>query len=103
MIIIFVSCQSDGRIDLDDLKKKGYSFSELPNEVKEIIESDINEIAKADYDYHTSTDSKLYLKYERAGGGKTWIEDINNNYHYFKINSKDFKLRGNQGDPFINS
>lgn len=54
LLIISVSCQSDERIDLDDVKKKGYSFSELPNEVKVIIESDLNEIDKADYDYHTS-------------------------------------------------
>lgn len=98
---LIISCQGDERIDLDDLKKKGYRFSELPREVKELIESEIEEIAKVDYTYHASTDSKLTMNYERTGGGKTWLEDINNNYHIFRINGKDYKLRGNQGDLFI--
>jgi hypothetical protein len=99
--LLIISCKGDVRINLDALKKKRYTFSELPNQVKEIIENEIDEMDKAEYDYFTSIDSNLDLKYERSGGGKNWIEDINNNYHYFIINGKEMKLRGNQGDPFI--
>jgi hypothetical protein len=99
--LFIISCKSDGRIDLDDLRKSNYKFSELPHEVKEHIESDIIEIAKVEYDYHMSTNNKLTFEYDRTGGGKTWMEDINNNYHIFRINGQEYKLKGNLGDPFI--
>jgi hypothetical protein len=99
--LLFVSCQRDSTIDLDKAKKQRFGFAELPTPVKEEIEQNIAEIANSEFDYNVSLNDEFALSYIRIGGGETWLDDIQRNYHILLINEKVMKLRGNQGDPFI--
>lgn len=98
--LIILNCSSEKHLDLDALNKKEYSFKSLPDELRNFVEANIEEIEK-ESDFYAALDSNLNMNYKRSGSGRNWLDEIKNNFHYFKINGSDMKLRGNQGEPFI--
>ena len=88
-----------GEIDLDQKKKTELTFDQLPTELKEIYGTNFRvENDTTDY-YVYSLDKKYELTHYWTGMNKQLLTKGFN--HHFVINGKEFKLRANQGDPFV--
>ena len=91
------SCQSE--IDLDKLEKHELSFHELPDELKPIYSSQ-KIVANDTFDYEViSLDSNIVVTHKWSGLNKQILTEGHN--HHFTIDNHQFRLRANQGDPFV--
>lgn len=98
-IVILTGC---GETNIDNLKHQKLSFDSLPDTVRVIYESDIK---KADtvFDYSIiCTDKSIDFKQEHTGmDNGIWTLMTRGFNHHFYINRQLFKLKANQGDPFV--
>lgn len=107
LLILAVGLVSCGEkvFDLEERNIKRIAYHELPDEVKQYIDDNIDEIVRSNgevYDdlYH-STDPSIVFTYGKSGRSDNWINEVSSNYHHFFIDGVHYRMRGNRGHPFI--
>ena len=100
-ILIFaltiLSCNS--YISLDEKNKKSLIFDSLPLKVQETYLQNLEPTSETTEKVINL--DKYKLEFIRGGEDKSYIEQIRDNNYHFIIENKKFKMRGNQGDPFV--
>jgi hypothetical protein len=98
LLILIISCTSS----IDKMDKQILSFDSLPSKVRDIYSKKVFS-NNTDFKYAViSTDTTINFIHEHTGmddGIFTLITRGVN--HHFYINGQHFKLKANQGDPFI--
>ena len=100
MLLFFISCNKKV-IDLTNDNILIINFNTLPNEVKSVLSENIINIVESPIETYFSINKNEEFRHERNLSTKSWLEEVNSNFHYFKINGYSFRLRGNKGHPFI--
>jgi len=98
--LIFSSCSKEG-IDISNNNLTVLSYNELPNTVRVLLDNKINEVIKSNEKHAYSTNKKITFEHYRKNIKKNWLKEVNNNDDYFRINSKVYRLKGNNGSIFI--
>jgi len=97
LLFTFISCNKE--INLNDEKKKIFSYDLLPKKIKHIYKN----YHSADYDsidyFVFSLDKNYNLSHYWTGMENQLL--TKGFYHHFIINNKEFKLSANKGDPFV--
>ena len=98
LMVLFNSCAL-GEKSLDSMDYAKLSFNELPEDLKKIYRE--NALIEKDSFYYEviSMDTKNDISHEWTGIHKGLLTKGHN--HHFIINGLEFKLRANQGDPFV--
>lgn len=98
--ISLVSCVDKEGVDISSYPTATMSYSELPREVRTLLDEKIEEIVKSYDDLAYSTNEAIVFRHYRKKTN-SWLEEVNNNDDYFLIDGKTYRKQGNNGDPYI--
>lgn len=99
LLIGFLNSCAFGEKSLDNMNSLKLTFNELPTQLKDIYKE--KALIEMDTFYYEvkSLDKEFDIEHYWTGMSDRLLTKGHN--HHFVINGMEFKLRANQGDPFI--